>query len=114
MLIAVNTYKEANINTSLINIVVFIPLLVLPGVTGKFLAYIPLTIFSTLLASLILALTTNGAIFTRLNKPLPYYYAESHDEDEEETAMQAEEKKILALEQVGKDIREPGDKPRLD
>lgn len=106
MLIAVNTYKEANINTSLINIVVFIPLLVLPGVTGKFLAYIPLTIFSTLLASLILSLTTNGAIFTRLNKPLPYYYAESHDEDEEETAMQAEEKKILALEQAGKDIRE--------
>ncbi len=72
MLIAVNTYKEANINTSLINIVVFIPLLVLPGVTGKFLAYIPLTIFSTLLASLILALTTNGAIFTRF--PLKIFW----------------------------------------
>lgn len=105
MLLAVNTYREANINTSLINIVVFIPLLVLPGVTGKFLSYIPLTIFSTLLASLILALTTNGALFTRLNKALTYYYAESHDEDEEETAMHSEEKKILALEQQGKTVR---------
>ncbi len=114
MLLAVNTYREANINTSLINIVVFIPLLVLPGVTGKFLSYIPLTIFSTLLASLILALTTNGALFTRLNKALPYYYAESHDEDEEETAMHSEEKKILALEQQGKTVRALWDKPRLD
>lgn len=114
MLLAVNTYKEANINTSLINIVVFIPLLVLPGVTGKFLAYIPLTIFSTLLASLVLALTINGAIFTRLNKPLPYYYPERQGEDEEETAMHPEEKKILALEQKGKEVRESQEKPRLD
>ena len=67
---AVNTYKAANINTSLINIVVFIPLLVLPGITGKFLSYIPITIFTTLLGSLFLALTVNSALFVAFNKKL--------------------------------------------
>ncbi len=76
ILLAVNTYKTPNINTSLINLVVFIPMLVLPGVTGKFLSYIPITIFTTLLGSLFLALTVNNAMFTKLNKKRNYYYEE--------------------------------------
>lgn len=35
-------------------IIVFVPLLFLPGVTGKFLAYIPVTVFSTLSAALVI------------------------------------------------------------
>ena len=75
-----HTYARPNIITSLINIVVFVPMLMLPGIVGKFLANIPITLFSTLLASLILALTINGALFAKFNKKLDYYYDDdAHD-----------------------------------
>lgn len=109
ILLAVNTYKTANINTSLINIVVFIPLLVLPGVTGKFLSYIPITIFTTLLGSLFLALTVNSALFVAFNKRLPYYFKDT--EWDEEVVMSDVEKEILAEEQEWKQIKDKSEEP---
>ena len=100
ILLAINTYKSANINTSLINICVYIPLLVLPWVTGKFLSYIPTTIFTTLVASLILSLTISWALYYKVIKPLPYFYKNNDDE----TIMNDDEKEILIKEQEWKYI----------
>jgi len=101
ILITMHTYARPNIITSLINIVVFIPMFVLPWVIGKFLSNIPITLFATLLASLFLALTVNGALFARVNKKLDYYYDD--DEHNESLAiMTKEEREILAHERVGK------------
>jgi multidrug efflux pump subunit AcrB len=112
ILIAVNTYKSANINTSLINIVVFIPLLVLPGITWKFLSYIPITIFTTLLWSLVLALTVNSALFVAFNKKLTYYFGD--DEGDEDTVMSEEEKVILAEEKKWKLMKNKSEEPYFE
>ncbi len=99
ILIAIKTYQSANINTSLINICVFLPLFSLPGTLGKFLSFIPITIFATLLASLILSLTINGTVFAALNKPLKYYY---DNEGDGEFIMSPEEKWVLDEDRIGK------------
>lgn len=100
ILLSINTYKSANINTSLINLCVFIPLLSLPGIMGKFVSFIPITIFATLLWSLILALTLNGAVFAWINKPLKYYYEDG--EIESDVIMPDVERQILEQEKVWK------------
>ncbi|MBP6257017.1 hypothetical protein KA405_04905 [Patescibacteria group bacterium] len=48
-------------------------MMVLPGVLGKFLAYIPITIFATLVAILFLALTLNSALYYKLSTPNKTY-----------------------------------------
>ncbi len=101
ILITMNTYARPNIITSLVNIVVFIPMLVLPGIVGKFLSFIPITLFATLLGSLFLALTVNGALFARFNKKLNYYYNDD-EHDESLLIMSKEEKEILYHEREGK------------
>ena len=101
ILITMHTYARPNIITSLINIVVFIPMLVLPGIVGKFLSFIPITLFATLLASLLLALTVNGALFAKFNKKLDYYYNDD-EHDESLAIMSEEEKEILYAERAGK------------
>jgi hydrophobic/amphiphilic exporter-1 (mainly G- bacteria), HAE1 family len=112
ILMSVNTYKSANINSSLINIVVFIPLLVLPWITGKFLSYIPITIFTTLLWSLFLALTVNSALFIALNKKLPFYYKESDNNDwDDEVIMSDVENSILEEERKWKEIKNKDQEP---
>ena len=82
-------------NSSLTNLVVFIPMLVLPGIMGKFLSYIPITIFTTLLASLFLSLTVNNALFAKLNKKRSYYY----EEDESTEMILSEDDKTLLEEE---------------
>jgi len=113
ILITMHTYARPNIITSLINIVVFIPMLVLPGIVGKFLSFIPITLFATLLASLFLALTVNGALFARFNKKLDYYYNDdAHDESL--AIMSSEEKEILYHEREGKKSIPVTDAPWLE
>lgn len=73
-------YVFPNISSSLCNMIVFLPMMLLPGIMGKFLSFIPITIFVTLLASTILASTLNNALFIKVNKNLPYYY---EDDDKE-------------------------------
>lgn len=113
ILITMHTYARPNIITSLINIIVFIPMLVLPGIVGKFLSFIPITLFSTLLASLLLALTVNGALFAKFNKKLDYYY---NDDEHDETfaVMPEEEKEILYHEREGKKSIPLGSAPWLE
>lgn len=73
VLLAINDYKRPLIAWTTTTCVVFIPLLSLPWITGKFLAYIPITIFITLLAALFLSLTINSALYSKLNKPKKTY-----------------------------------------
>lgn len=114
MLIAVNTYKSANINTSLINLCVFIPLLILPGITGKFLSFIPITIFTTLLGSLLMSLTVNNALFYKLNKPRTYYFADSDDSEWDDVILNDVEQALLNQERIGKEVRPASDKPVME
>jgi len=79
-------------------VVVFIPLFTLPGVMGKFLAYIPITIFVTLIAALFISLTINPAIFYLTTKNKKYFVS---DRDEEKYLSQIE-KTLLHLEREGK------------
>ena len=79
-------------------IVVFIPMMTLPGVMGKFLSFIPVTIFGVLATGLLLALTVNSALyllFVRKGKS----YVDSPHAIEYTTD---EEKELLTLEREGK------------
>ncbi len=79
-------------------IVVFIPMMTLPGVMGKFLSFIPVTIFGVLATGLVLALTVNSALyllFVRKGKS----YVDSPHAIEYATD---EEKELLILEREGK------------
>ena len=79
-------------------ILAFIPMMVLPGVLGKFLAYIPITIFGVLASGLILALTVNSALYIAFVKGKKLYV---HDEAILEYADK-DEQELLAFERIGK------------
>lgn len=73
ILIAIREYAPPIISGTMTTLAAFIPMLTLPGVMGKYLSYIPITVFITLLASLFLTLTVTSAIFMRLTKNREYY-----------------------------------------
>ncbi len=73
ILLAVREYKTPLISGTATTVVVFVPLLTLPGIMWKFLAYIPITIFSTLISALIISLTINSALYYKLSKPKKYF-----------------------------------------
>lgn len=101
ILLAVRDYKAALISGTMTTVVVFIPLMMLPGVMGKFLAYIPITVFSTLLAALFISLTLNSALFYKLSKKYNRYI--SHPKSEQ--FLGEEEKRLLNEERKGKIIK---------
>lgn len=106
-LFAVKDFKNSIIAWTLTTIVVFIPMMVLPWVLGKFLAYIPITIFSTLLAILFLALTLNSALYYKLSKKektyIPNPSAEQFIPEVERTILAAErEGKTVQITKVGR------------
>jgi multidrug efflux pump subunit AcrB len=49
VLLSVKDYAIPLLSGTATTLVVFLPMLTLPGIMGKFLAYIPITIFVTLL-----------------------------------------------------------------
>lgn len=77
---------------------VFIPLFVLPGVMGKFLSYIPITIFITLIAALVLSLIVNPVLYYLLTPKSKTY--ERHLSEEE--VMDDEMSTLLAEDRVNK------------
>ena len=62
-LLSVRTYKNSLISWTATTVVVFIPLMMLPWVMGKAMSLIPITIFTTLVASLFVSLTGTPTIF---------------------------------------------------
>jgi len=97
-LFAVKDFKNSVIAWTLTTIVVFIPMMVLPGVIGKFLAYIPITVFITLIAILFLALTLNSALYYKLSKKEKTYIPNPKAEQ----FIPEDEREILAREREGK------------
>lgn len=79
-------------------ILAFVPMMVLPGILGKFLAYIPITIFGVLASGLVLALTVNSALYIAFVKGKKHYV---HDEAILEYAN-PDEQELLAFERIGK------------
>lgn len=94
VLLAVRDYKWPLIAGTSTTLAAFLPLLSLPGVTWKFLAYIPITIFSTLLAALFISLTINSALYFKLSSKKDYY-----TKDEEDEKYMPEDEIILLKEQ---------------
>ncbi len=76
VLLATKDLKAPLISGTMTTLVAFLPMMFLPGITGKFLAYIPITVFATLLAALILSLTVSSALFLKLTKKLSHYHEE--------------------------------------
>jgi multidrug efflux pump subunit AcrB len=70
----------------------------LPGVMGKFLGYIPTTVFSTLVAALFLSLTISSTLFIKLVKNGKTY----HKEEKLEETFSQEQKDFLEYQRRGK------------
>lgn len=98
ILLTVKEYKWPLITATITNVVVFLPMLMLPGIMGKFLAYIPITIFSTLLAALFIWLTINSALYFKIAKK-----KETFQNDEEQVQyMDKEDLVLLEDDRIGK------------
>ncbi len=99
VLLAVRDYKWPLIAGTSTTLAAFLPMLNLPGVTGKFLAYIPITIFSTLVAALFLALTINSALYFKFSSKKNYYTKN----EEEEKYIPEDERELLAFQRIWKE-----------
>ncbi|PID83792.1 hypothetical protein CSB09_04370 [Candidatus Gracilibacteria bacterium] len=100
--LAIREYAIPVISGVSTTIVVFVPMMILPGVMGKFLAFIPVTIFGVLVSGLALALTVNSAIYLLIARKKKFYI-------ENETIleyMSQEEKDLLWKEREGKQKKE--------
>jgi multidrug efflux pump subunit AcrB len=82
VILAVRDLKSPLISGTTTTLVAFLPMIFLPGILGKFLSYIPITVFITLLAALILSLTLATALFYRLSSKKKIFHS---DEKLEET-----------------------------
>ncbi|NRH21231.1 efflux RND transporter permease subunit [Candidatus Gracilibacteria bacterium] len=79
-------------------IVVFVPMMALPGILGKFLAYIPITIFGVLATGLVLAITVNSALYLLFVRKKTSYVDNVHALE----YATDEEKELLSIEREGK------------
>ena len=79
-LLSVKTYKNSLISWTATTVVVFIPLMMLPWVMGKAMSLIPITIFTTLLASLFVSLTGTPTIFFLTSKDKDTYKRDPENE----------------------------------
>lgn len=98
ILVAIREYAPAIISWTMTTLAAFIPLLTLPWVMWKYLSYIPITVFITLLASLFLSLTVTSAIFMLLTKDKKDY---REDENEKKTLWE-KEKELLDFDRAWK------------
>lgn len=98
IVIALREYSIPIIAGVMTTILAFLPMMVLPGILGKFLAYIPITIFGVLASGLVLALTVNSALYVSFVRGKKQYV---HDESILEYA-DPEEQELLAFERIGK------------
>lgn len=98
ILVAIREYAPPIISGTMTTLAAFIPLLTLPWVMWKYLSYIPITVFITLLASLFLSLTVTSAIFMKLTKNKTYYRVN----EKEESTISENERELLAYDREWK------------
>lgn len=101
VILAGRDYRVALISGTMTTLAAFFPIMSLPGAMWKYLAYIPITIFITLLASLFLSLTVTSAIFMKVNKKHDYFVKNPR----EEKTMWDDEKNLLENERRWKTER---------
>jgi multidrug efflux pump subunit AcrB len=107
IMLALREYGVPVISGVMTTIVVFIPMMTLPGILGKFLAYIPITIFGVLATGLVLALTVNSALYLLFVRKKNSYVDNPHATE----YATDEEKELLTLERVGKTRIEESEAP---
>lgn len=71
-LLAIYTYRKPLISSTLTTISAFIPMALIPGVVGQFMAFIPRTITITLIASLFVSLLLLPAVAARIFKNIDH------------------------------------------
>lgn len=94
----IKEYKSPLISWTLTTLAVFLPMVSLPWIIWKALSYIPITVFSTLLAWLVISLTISSAIFVFIASEKKYFYK---DEEFEKT-LNPSEKIFLESQREGK------------
>ncbi len=104
IMLALREYAVPVIAGVMTTIVVFIPMMLLPGIMGKFLAFIPITIFWVLATGLVLVITVNSALYLIFVKKSSSYVRDNHAIE----YATDEEKELLALEREGKTPIEEG------
>lgn len=97
-ILAVRDLRAPLISGTATTLVAFLPMIFLPWVMGRFLSFIPITVFSTLLAALILALTISTALFFKLVPQKKVY----HRDKTWEEALSKDEYKFLENERSQK------------
>ena len=98
ILIAIRDFKAPLISGTMTTLVAFLPLMFLPWVMGKFLSYIPITVFTTLAAALFLSITISSALFMKIAKNKATY----HKDEKYEKNKSTEELTLLEYEREGK------------
>jgi len=98
VIIAVRDLKSPLISGTVTTLVAFLPMIFLPWIIWKFLAYIPITVFITLLAALILSLTLATALFYKLSSKKTSY----HKDTKFEETLSADELSFLEQERTWK------------
>lgn len=98
VLLTVKEFKAPLIAWNMTTLVVFLPMMMLPWIMWKFLSYIPITVFITLLAWLVLSLTINSALFMKMNKNKKYFI----NDESSENVKTKEEIELLKEERVWK------------
>lgn len=98
IILSVKEFTPSLISGTLTTIVVFIPIIFLPWVMGRFLSFIPITIILALLSALILDLTLTSAIFYKANKDKKTFIRY----EEEEKFLNSDEKILLENDRIWK------------
>lgn len=98
ILLALKEYAVPILSGVMTTIMAFVPMMTLPGIMGKFLAFIPITIFGVLATGLALALTVNSALYLAFVGRKNTYV---NDADVIEYATD-EERELLEFERIGK------------
>lgn len=91
VILAMQDLKSPLISWTFTTLVAFLPMIFLPGLIWKFLSYIPITVFITLLAALVLSLTLSWALFYKLASKKNSY----HSDPQHELTFSDEELKFL-------------------
>lgn len=98
VILAVRDLKSPLISGTMTTLVAFLPMIFLPWVLWKFLAYIPITVFLTLLWALVLSLTLATALFYKLSSKKTSY----HEDVKFESTLSTAEKEFLESERAWK------------
>ena len=98
IILAIRDFKSPLISWTSTTLVAFLPLMFLPWVMWKFLSYIPITVFVTLVAALFLSLTLASALFITIMKRKKTY----HKDERLEISMSVSDIELLKKDRENK------------